>query len=350
MPDNVDYSNDTHVGEIDDGVSTNDDRSSVNVLLGSARDTQWTEYEQVYHALTNTDKSVTVPRAYRHYMPRLTVVDDKIVFSDKLRGHEITVPLLTFDEAKMRVGILHKEMSHPGRHKTMQACKGQFFYPALWKIVANCVKSCEVCQKHKPAIVNAKNTEPLSKRRPTGPYNLYAVDCIDLPRTARGHKALLVGIDLYTKFGNAVPLRSKSSAAVAAALERNILSSAVALPTRILSDSGPEFKGRAYKEMLEKYNIERTHSVTYMPRTNGGVERLNRTIRMRLATSVDGNYGQWDLEIHKVMIQYNRTVHDETNKAPIEFFTQEIAEPVISDKFWKEAGEQEKLKINTPII
>ena len=63
------------------------------------------------------------------------------------------------------------------------------------------------------------------------------------------------------------------------------------------------------------------------------VERLNRTICERLAAVVDGDYRHWDTILPKVMVQYNRTVHGETNRTPVSYYTEIVEEPVIALRF-----------------
>lgn len=260
--------------------------------------------------------------------------------ADTIERAEDEAPFLSEEEALVATDRLHEEMGHPGIRKTLAACRQQFRADKLWKIVDSCIKGCEVCQKYKTHCNGPTKREPLYKRQTVRPGELLAVDLMDLGRTPRGNCALLVAVDLHSKFGYGIPLRSKKSAAVADALERVVFVSSVHVPDTILSDNGPEFRGEPFKQMLDRYGIKSEHSIPYLPQSNGAVERLNRTLKARLAATLDGDYSSWDLAIHKVIVQYNRTVHDETKKTPVSFYTEHNEAPVLSgrSRVWRQAG------------
>ena len=120
---------------------------------------------------------------------------------------------------------------------------------------------------------------------------------------------------------------------VAHAFESGVLANSVLIPKTVLSDNGPEFKSKLFQGMLNKYDISQEFSIPYRPQSNGMVERLNRTICERLAAVVDGDYRHWDTFLPKVMVQYNRTVHGETNRTPVSYYTEKVEEPVIARRF-----------------
>ena len=97
----------------------------------------------------------------------------------------------------------------------------------------------------------------------------------------------------------------------------------------VLSDNGPEFRGAPFKELLRRYGIEASYSIPYRPQTNGAVERLNRTVKEKLATVCHRDTHHWDKEVYKVMAQYNRMPHRETGKAPSSFFTDVATELIL---------------------
>ena len=189
----------------------------------------------------------------------------------------------------------HELLSHAGRDKTLKVIQRNFFHPCMAKMVAQVVKYCATCRLHKG---NTEKSFPVHRRQPAGPYHTYAVDLMELPRSKRGYKCLLVGIDLYTKFGHAVPLRNKTSATVAQALEGSILATLPKTPTIMLTDGGAEFKGNPFQRILETYGITHRKSIPYASHTNACVERLNRTIKSRLATACHDAQHEWDRQIY----------------------------------------------------
>ena len=232
---------------------------------------------------------------------------------------------------------MHELLNHAGRDKVVQVVKTKYFHPAMSAVVAECVRNCAVCQCYKGHPVG---DFPLYRRTAERPYEVYSVDLMDLPKSRSGYNCVLVGVDRFSKFGHVVPLRNKTSRTVARALEAHILSTVPRTPETILSDSGPEFRGGPFRELLKTYGIAHDHSVPYAPHTNGQVERLNQTIKNQLAVVCHGDMTGWDRKVYGVVAQYNRVPHSETGRAPVEFFGVGRAEINVPKPrpFWRPAG------------
>ena len=63
----------------------------------------------------------------------------------------------------------------------------------------------------------------------------------------------------------------------------------------IHSDQGPEFESHLFKYMCKLLGIEKTRTVPYNPKSDGMVERHNRTIQQMLAMFVNENRNDWDV-------------------------------------------------------
>ena len=133
--------------------------------------------------------------------------------------------------------------------------KTRFCHPGFPRIIAEVVRECLTCQVHKG---NVPRKYPVYRRTVTQPFEIFAVDLMDLPRTKRGNKSLLVGIDLYSKYAYAVPLKSKQSYVVCKALESRILAAVPRTPICILSDNGPEFRAQSFDNLMKRPNVLQT--------------------------------------------------------------------------------------------
>ena len=242
------------------------------------------------------------------------------------------VPVAPESELTRLATELHEVLSHAGRDKCIQVMYSKLFHPKFAAIITEVVRECVPCQLHKGKI---PKKFPVYRRNVQNPYDILAIDLMELPKTRKGNKCILVGVDLCSKYGYAIPLKSKKSSAVARALESRILSSIPRTPKTILSDNGPEFRGRPFKQVLCQYGIEHENSVPYAACTNGAVERLNQTLRSRLATVSHENSLKWDKYLYQVISQYNRTPHSETSKAPVDYFVQDSEINVPSKPYWK---------------
>ena len=272
---------------------------------------------------------------YKPWVDKLILVDDLVKCRVYAGNRPVTVALVPECQILHLSRALHELLNHAGRDKVCEVMRRKYFNPQFAATIAKVVKECTVCQYHKGSSINKY---PLYRRQTSRPYETYAVDLMELPKSKSGFTCILVGIDLYSKYAHVVSLRSKTSKMVSAALESHVLASVPKTPESILSDNGPEFRGQAFQQLLQRYGINHRNSVPYAPHTNGCVERLNRTIKSRLSAACHLNTEDWDKRIYSVIAQYNRTPHSETGRAPVEFFLDESPKLNIPAKSstWKE--------------
>ena len=129
----------------------------------------------------------------------------------------------------------------------------------------------------------------------------------------KGNKRyMLVGIDIFSKYGHAVPMSSKSSAETAAAL-KEILDQ-MGIPQTIYTDCGSEFLGETAKVMKEHKIVHQT-TIAHA----NFAERFIRTLKNKINDRVEfsGNK-DWMRFVPIVLKQYNNTEHRTTKLKPID--------------------------------
>ncbi|XP_043207946.1 uncharacterized protein LOC122373697 isoform X1 [Amphibalanus amphitrite] len=140
--------------------------------------------------------------------------------------------------------------------------------------------------------------------------------------------------DHFSKWAVAVPVRRKTSAAVAVALEQRVLPVLLRRPARLLTDNGGEFVGPELQEVLRRWGIQQTFSTPYRPQGNGAVERLNRTLSQELRMLSADKPGDWDLHLPKAMATYNGTSHSQLGDSPADFLLKQkhggVSVPLVS--------------------
>lgn len=149
-------------------------------------------------------------------------------------------------------------------------------------------------------------------------YTMYGIadtlqaDLIEMQpykRENRGHRYILIAIDVFSKIAFAEPLMDKTGPVVTRAMQ-HILQKFMRLYNRnirnLQTDDGKEFFNRSMKELLEKYKIN--HYSVYSIMKACIVERLIRTIKRRLYMqfSLQGNY-RWLNILQQVIDDYNDT-------------------------------------------
>jgi hypothetical protein len=152
--------------------------------------------------------------------------------------------------------------------------------------VANCIKiakSCHNCQIH----VSPVPLHPMVPSWPFDAWGIYVIGAIKSP-SAREHHFILVAMDYFSKWAEAIPLREVKSDNVINFLERHIIYR-FGVPRRITSDNATTFKSNKMQIFIAKYNITRNYSTAYYPHANGLTEAFTKTLGKILKKTVTKN-------------------------------------------------------------
>ena len=143
----------------------------------------------------------------------------------------------------------HESMfaNHPGAARMFESIKLKYHWPSLAKDVKAHVKACMQCQRRKPL---TRSMEPragnLIARRP---FELISMDLQELPVTPEGNRHLLVMVDYFTRYVEAVPLKDKSAAVTAEAFMSEWVSRH-GVPETVLTDNAPNFTSPDMKKTV----------------------------------------------------------------------------------------------------
>ncbi|VDM03879.1 unnamed protein product [Schistocephalus solidus] len=137
-----------------------------------------------------------------------------------------------------------------------------------------------------------------------------------LPISVRGHEFILVMIDYFTKWTEAIPLLRLDAASVANAINRTWISRWGSFLS-FHSDCGSNFEFQMMQEVCKLLDVRKTHKTLYHPEGNGLLERTNRTIHnILLAFTKDGNQHDWDVHLPFCLLAYRGTTHSSTEFTP----------------------------------
>ena len=109
-----------------------------------------------------------------------------------------------------------------------------------------------------------------------------------LPTTAHSNRYILIFMDHFTKCIKAIAMPAMTTKKVVKYLVERIIFHYGA-PQVILSDNASYFIADLLKQVCCVCGIHKQTSTAYHLQTNGVVERINCTIKMILATFVNGN-------------------------------------------------------------
>ena len=244
---------------------------------------------------------------YRHYVPPGRNMEDMAV--DQLvlpKQCRRTVLQLAHDKPMA---------GHLGKDKTAKRILQRFYWPTLFKDVAEYCRTCGICQK-------ASRTK--EKRAPliplpvvTEPFQKVAMDIVGpLPRSRSGNRYILVICDYATRYPEAIPLKTIDAEHVA---EESVkLFARVGVPKEILTDQGTNFTSQLLKEVHRMLHIHSIRTSPYHPQSDGLVERFNGTLKQMLRKSAVEEGKDWDKYLPYLLFAYREVPQASTGFSPFE--------------------------------
>ena len=217
----------------------------------------------------------------------------------------IVMPQLYQHEILFRA---HDAMGHQGIAKVVSRIQERHTWPGIRRSVGQYVRQCLTCQQvcDRPGDVRFH-----SKNIQSGYFNeLVLYDHLKICPSENNNTGILVIIDHFSKFAEAVPCSHEDYDAVTTS--RLLLQKWFArhgTPTRVLSDNAPNLTAEVSNEFMRASQVTKVTSTAGHPRTQGLVERQNRTLLTLLRVFCSRRMRDWDQHLDEVMGAYNSTRH-----------------------------------------
>ena len=211
--------------------------------------------------------------------------------------------------------LCHDEITgaHLGQKKTWVKLNNRFYWPNSYKETINYVESCETCAKFKDAPINRANLKPITEFEK--PFDMIAVDILELSRTNNGNKYVVVFTDYLTKWVEAFAIRDTKAETIARIFVNEIITRHSA-PSKLLSDQGRNFLSSLIKSICDYFKINKIQTAPYNPQCDGLVERFNKTLCKMLSAYSDSNQTNWDLYLPLVLFAYRTSEQSTSGFSP----------------------------------
>ena len=206
---------------------------------------------------------------------------------------------------------------HFGVMRTMEAITRDFYWPTLAKDVKEYVESCITCQKSKPL-----RRKPFGKIMPLpvsiGPWRSISMDFIVKLPVSNGFDSILVVVDRFSKMSHLIPCKETIDAPGTAKLILNHVVKLHGLPDEVISDRGPQFTSKFWREVCSRLGIERKLSTPAHPQTDGQTERMNQTLEQYLRSYINYEQDNWEELLPFAEMAMNNAVSASTRRSPYE--------------------------------
>jgi hypothetical protein len=126
----------------------------------------------------------------------------------------------------------------------------------------------------------------------------------------------MVVVDSLTKRAHFLPVNTTITAEGSARQFRDHVWKLHGLPTRTLSDRGPQFTAAFTAEVYRLLGIKAAKTTAYHPQADGQTERVNQELEQYLRLFVSERQDDWVDLLPMAEFQYNNHVHSSTQQTP----------------------------------
>ena len=244
-----------------------------------------------------------------------TILEDKVyrlVALPYKSSYQVYIP------ASLRQDLLHMVhedtlAGHLGRFKTYKRLQSLAFWPTMNRDVRVFVQDCQTCQRYKPEC--RKVAGMLQQTIVNRPWEMLGVDLMGpFPRSTAGNLYLLVFVDYYSRWVELFPLKKATAEVVSKFFTQEILTR-WGVPDFLLSDQGSQFVSAVFSATCKSWGVGHKMTTAYHPQTNL-TERINRTLKVMIASYVGDNHKAWDKVLPDFRFAINSAVHESTGVTP----------------------------------
>ena len=257
-------------------------------------------------------------KAYWHEWDTIELRDD-LLFKKRFRDVGNDAEYLFLMPAVLRNEVfrqLHENVTggHLGRRKTYDKIRKRFYLCSMYTNASYWCRTCSTCGSRKMPHKSAK--APMRLYNVGFPMELIGLDiCGPYPVSKKGHKYLMVVSCYFTKWVDAIPLKTQEAKYVASKLVNRFIS-ILGVPLQLYTDLGSTFESKVVQEVCKLLGINKTRTTVRRPQSDGMVERANRSIQNMIASYISDSQDDWDEHIPLLKMAYRSSVHESTGISP----------------------------------
>jgi hypothetical protein len=137
------------------------------------------------------------------------------------------------------------------------------------------------------------------------------------PPSSKGHKFVLVAINYFTKWVEAIPLKTVTSNNMVDFVREHIIYR-FGIPKTLTTDQGSMFTLEEFIDFADDMGIKLFNSSPYYAQANGQAEASNQILIKLIKKKIDEQPRRWHLTLHESLWAYRMACHGSTKASPYE--------------------------------
>src|SRR6266498_5552562 len=251
----------------------------------------------------------TLIRDIEKYYDKYKIKEGKLI---RVKSNK-ELKVLKRNEMKPILSLAHEHplSGHFGLEATLSKLKERYYWPKMKDDIKSYIQTCDQYQRCR----KTTDENELHSIRIKEPFYQWGIDIVGpLTETSRENKYIVVAIDYFTKYPEARALANANARNVANFLYEDIICR-YGCPRKIISDKETHFNNQIIERLLEQFKIRHNLLTSYHPKTNGLVERFNKTLCESLA-KLNEKRENWDEYISPTLFAYRTKINKSTQFTP----------------------------------
>ena len=204
---------------------------------------------------------------------------------------------------------------HLGQSGTIDLIQRRYWWPKMGTEIRDYIRSCNVCAQHKHT--NQRPTGTLQVLpAPEGPWQWTQSDHVTSLPKSKGHDAIYVVMDRFTKMAHFIPTSTRATAEDLAQLHLAHIWKLHGVPRIHNTDRGPLFTAEYTRRFFRGLGIDQRFSTPYHPQTQGQVENLNKWMETYIRMFCNKQQNNWADLLLTAEFAYNNHSHPTIGMTP----------------------------------
>ena len=238
-----------------------------------------------------------------------------------------------------------KTAAHLGIHKLREKISERFWWYGVTVDCRSWVRKCDTCARRKSP--TTRRRAPLQQEIAGHNLQRVAMDIMGpLPVSEQGNRYILVVGDYFSKWIEAYAIPNQEASTCAKVFTEEWICRH-GCPRILHSDRGTNFESHLMADVCSLLGIEKTRTTPMMPKSDGLIERFNRSMMNTVAVLIDPDNHQkdWDEVLPYALMAYRSSVQESTGESPhMMMYGENITLPVDLYSFPVEPEQDKDLK------